>query len=179
MNKKEQIGLVLGTNRKNAMTTEMVYYYQNLLQERGYETVVLDLGKLPKDFAFSALYDAQGTNTAFNEYQSQIDALQKIIFIVPEYNGSFPGVTKVFLDGLRYPDTMDDKKVALVGLASGVQGNAVGISHLSDVLSYMGANVLGLKVKLGSIYQHFDGKEISHTKYIEFINTQLDKFLAF
>lgn len=179
MNTKERIGLVIGTNRKNAMTAELASFYEKQLEGRGVKSIILNLEKLPKDFAFSALYDLQGTNKAFNTYQEYIDSLDKIIFVVPEYNGSFPGVTKVFLDGLRYPDTMNDKKVALVGVASGVQGNAVGISHLSDVLSYMGANVLGLKVKLGSIYDHFDGKSFSHEKYEEFINTQIDKFLAF
>lgn len=174
-----QIGLLIGTNRENAMTSQVARHYGELLRNKGGKTSIIDLKTLPADFSVSALYQNQGKNEHFNAYQNQVDGLEKIIFFVPEYNGSFPGVLKTFLDGLRYPDTMNGKKVALVGVASGVQGNAVGLSHLSDILSYMGADVLGLRVKLGDIYNHFDGKLFSHLKYKEFIDHQIEKFLAF
>jgi chromate reductase, NAD(P)H dehydrogenase (quinone) len=176
---KQQIGLLIGTNRENAMTSQVAKHYANLLLAKERTSLLLDLKELPSDFIVSALYGNQGKNEQFNVYQQNIDGLEKIIFFVPEYNGSFPGILKTFLDGLRYPDTMQGKKVALVGLASGVHGNAVGLSHLSDILSYMGADVLGLRLKLGDIYKHFDGKTFSHPKYKEFIAEQLDKFLAF
>lgn len=176
---KEQIGLLIGTNRENAMTSQVAYYYEQLMSSKGMKSKKIDLKQLPQDFIVSALYHNQGKNEAFNAFQQAIDGLDKIIFFVPEYNGSFPGILKTFLDGLRYPDTMQGKKVALVGVASGVQGNAVGLSHLSDILSYMGADVLGLRVKLGDIYRHFDGQNFSHPKYEEFVKSQIDKFLAF
>lgn len=159
-----------------AMTMKVAHYYKNLLAA---PSEFIDLKELPQDFSFSALYQNQGKNEDFIPFQEQIDALDKLVFIVPEYNGSFPGVLKTFLDGLRYPDTMKDKKVALVGVSSGVQGNAVGLSHLDDILSYMGANVLGLRVKLGEIYRYFDGEKFSNASYINFLQTQADKLLSF
>ncbi|SOE20982.1 NAD(P)H-dependent FMN reductase [Spirosomataceae bacterium TFI 002] len=174
-----QLGLLIGTNRENAMTSQVAKYFETLYASRGISSTLIDLKELPSDFIVSALYGNQGKNELFNTYQEKIDGLEKIVFFVPEYNGSFPGILKTFLDGLRYPDTMHGKKVALVGIASGVHGNAVGLSHLSDILSYMGADVLGLRLKLGDIYSHFDGKEFSHPKYNEFISQQIDKFLAF
>ena len=38
---------------------------------------------------------------------------EKFVFIVPEYNGSFPGVLKTFIDGLAFPDTFEQKKNVL------------------------------------------------------------------
>lgn len=161
------------------MSYEMAMYFTRKLEEQGFETELMNLAELPDDFAFSALYHNKGKNPGYNVFQEKLDAVSKCFIFVPEYNGSFPGVLKTFIDGLRYPDSFHNKKVALVGLSNGVQGNAVGLSHLNDILSYMGANVLGFRVKLGEIAKHFDGKEVSHPVYERFINEQIGKLLAF
>ncbi|MGK0136566.1 MAG: chromate reductase [Algoriphagus sp.] len=175
----EKIGLVVGTNRSGALSLEMAAYYRSKIEVLGHETVLLYLKDLPDDFAFSALYNNRGKNDAYNAFQASIDSVQKLIFFVPEYNGSYPGVLKTFIDGLRYPDSLAYKKVALVGLANGVLGNTLGLSHLNDVMSYMGAHVLGLRVKLGEISNHFDGEKITNPTYENFINHQIETFLKF
>ena len=174
-----KVGIIVGTNRRDAMSLEMAKYYSQRLIEKGVEAVILDLAQLPEDFAFSALYHNKGKNEHYNYYQSELDGVDKCFIIAPEYNGSFPGVLKVFIDGLRYPDSLRDKKVAMVGLSNGVLGNAVGLGHLNDILSYMGANVLGLRVKLGEIAKHFDGEKVSHPLYEKFIAEQIEKLLSF
>ncbi len=154
-------------------------YYMQKLAGSGCKTELMNLAELPDDFAFSALYHNKGKNPGYNTFQERLDSVEKCVIFIPEYNGSYPGVMKTFIDGLRYPDSFRDKKVALVGLSSGMQGNAIGISHLNDVLSYMGANVLGLRIKLGEISRHFDGQTLSHPVYERFINEQIDKLLKF
>jgi NAD(P)H-dependent FMN reductase len=173
------IGIIIGTNRKSSLSRKVGIYYQKLLQSLGAESRIIDLADLPEDFAFSALYHNSGTNNAFNEFQTIIDNTQKFVFIVPEYNGSFPGVLKTFLDGLRYPDSFNNKKAALVGISSGVQGNAVGLGHLNDILSYMGTDVLGLRMKLGSIRSHFDGEDFTFEVYRNFLTRQAKQLVAF
>lgn len=175
----EKIGIIVGTNRTGALSLEMANYYKGKLEEEGKETVMMSLLELPENFAFSALYHNRGKNEAYNEFQSKLDSVSKLFIFVPEYNGSFPGVLKTFIDGLRYPDSLQDKKIGLVGLSNGVQGNAIGLSHLDDILSYMGANVLGLRVKLGEIHKHFDGEGISNLTYQSFVNEQIAKLIAF
>lgn len=175
----QKIGIVVGTNRTNSLSKAIAQYYINVLTEEGVECQLLDLSRLPEDFAFSALYQNSGRNQEFNEFQVTIDNIQKFVFVVPEYNGSFPGVLKTFLDGLRYPDTFNDKKVALLGISAGVLGNAVGLGHLNDILSYMGANVLGLRVKLGLVNTHFSANEFTLPVYKEFIEKQAKQLLKF
>ncbi|RYU97560.1 NADPH-dependent FMN reductase [Emticicia agri] len=155
------IGVIIGTNRHNSISKKIGLYYKQLLESLGAESQIIDLSDLPEDFAFSALYHNSGKNELFNEFQKIVDTTTKFVFIVPEYNGSFPGVLKTFLDGLRYPDSFHYKKAALVGVSSGVQGNANGLGHLNDVLSYMQTDVLGLRIKLGKIWDYFDGKDFN------------------
>lgn len=173
------IVIIIGTNRNNSLSRKVGLYYQKLLQSLGAESQIIDLAELPEDFAFSALYHNSGKNDAFNQFQNIVDATQKFVFIVPEYNGSFPGVLKTFLDGLRYPDSFNYKKAALVGISSGMQGNAVGLGHLNDILSYMGTNVLGLRMKLGSIRSHFDGEEFTFEVYRNFLTRQAKQLIDF
>ena len=176
---KNKIGIIIGTNRKQAFTEKIAKYYQQKIEEKGLECLIIDLKYLPTDFAFSALYENSGKNLEFQKIQNLIDECGKLIFMVPEYNGSYPGVVKTFIDGLRHPDSLSNKKVALVGVSSGVLGNAVGLSHLNDVLSYLNANVLGLRIKLGNVEHHFKEGEFTSETYKNFVEKQIVSFLTF
>lgn len=174
-----KIGLLVGTNRTGSMTLKMAEYYKKCFEKRNIDAQIINLEGLPPDFAFGALYHNKGKDEIFAQFQAELDGLDKLFILAPEYNGSFPGVLKTFIDGLRYPDSFLNKKVALVGLSSGMTGNAIGLSHLNDILSYMGANVLGLRVKLGEISRYFDGASLTHAVYQKFIDDQIDKLLTF
>jgi chromate reductase, NAD(P)H dehydrogenase (quinone) len=173
------VGIIIGTNRKDAFTKKIAHYYALLIQKQGHQTSIIDLENLPPDFAFSALYQNTGKNSEFSAFQAQIDASDRIVVLAPEYNGSFPGILKTFIDGLRHPDTFSNKKICLVGLSAGVLGNAVGLGHLNDVLSYLNANVLGLRIKLGEVSKHFVDGAFTNTTFATFIDKQVNNFLTF
>ena len=80
----------------------------------------------------------------------------RVVIFVPEYNGSFPGVLKAFIDGLPYPGGLRGKKAALVGLSDGPTGAGPALSHLTDVLMYLGTAVLPQRVRLPFISQDLD-----------------------
>ncbi|MCD8534844.1 MAG: NAD(P)H-dependent oxidoreductase [Verrucomicrobia bacterium] len=119
------------------------------------------------------------SDPAFAPFQEKIDAHSKLIFIIPEYNGSFPGVLKAFIDALRHPDSFSRKKIALVGVSSGAYGNAVGLSHFSDVLAYLNADILGLRIKLANILAHFSDGAFTFEVYARFVEKQIDTFIEF
>jgi chromate reductase, NAD(P)H dehydrogenase (quinone) len=174
-----KVGIVVGTNRQNSFSKKIAEYYQDQIKNQGYETELIDLATLPADFAFSSLYKKEGIPEGFLEFQKAVDTCNKLIFVVPEYNGSFPGVLKAFIDGLRHPDSLANKKACLVGLSAGVLGNAVGLGHLNDVLSYLNANVLGLRIKLGEVSKHFSEGQFSNETYRTFVDRQIKNFLDF
>ena len=173
------IVIICCTNRKEATSKIISEYYQRLLSQKNVESQVLDLAGLPVDFVYSALYENSGKNPEFNKYQQIIDEHEKFIFIVPEYNGSFPGVLKTFIDGLRYPDSFQHKKAALVGLSSGVQGGALALSHLNDILNYLGTDVISLRIKLPQIQSHLKNGKIINDMFNDFIDQQIEKLINF
>ena len=173
------IVIIVGTNRPNSMSRKIAEYYQNILNQLNTPSIILDLINLPHDFTVSALYENTGKNAEFNSLKELLEQTDKFVFIVPEYNGSYPGVLKAFIDGLPYPNSFANKKAALVGLSSNMQGAAVALSHLNDVFSYLGMNTLALRVKLAQIRSHYHDKIISNTLYRELLEIQAGQIIHF
>ncbi|MCU0443989.1 MAG: NAD(P)H-dependent oxidoreductase [Microscillaceae bacterium] len=173
------ITIISCTNRKNALTKKVCQYYQSLLNGYQIESQILDLNLLPPDFSFSALYENAGKNPQFNEFQAVIDQNEKFVLVVPEYNGSFPGVIKTFIDGLRYPNSFQNKKIALVSLSSGVQGGALAVSHLTDIFHYLNAEVLSIKVKLPKVREIFKDGVVIDDFINDLLHQQIKKFMQF
>lgn len=173
------ITVVCGTNRPNSLSLEISKYYCDLLHQRNEKTQLINLAELPSDFTSSALYANNGKNLVFNEMANQIIGSDKFVFIIPEYNGSFPGVLKAFIDGLPYPSPFDNKIAALVGLSAGMQGAGPAMSHISDVFNYLNMNVLAIKPKLAFINKNWKDGQLTNSFYKEIIEKQADLLVAF
>lgn len=173
------ITLISGTNRPESNSIAIVNLYAALLKQHGVAYQILDLAELPADFTVSALYDNTGKNEQFNKLASKIANADKFVFVVPEYNSSFPGVLKAFIDGLEYPNTFRHKKGALIGISSGMQGSGPSLSHLSDVLNYLGMHLMAMRLKLAHIEKNFDGKQLTNQLYQELLEQHVEQFLKF
>lgn len=170
------ITIIVGTNRKNSVSRKVAEYYQTLLNV---ESQIVDLADVPGDFISNALYENNGKNDAFNAMREQVQSADKLVFVVPEYNGSFPGVLKAFIDGLKYPEGIRNKKGAMIGVSSGVQGGVFAMSHLTDIFNYLGMHVLALKPKLAGIEKNFDGTKVTNDLYNQLLKQQADMLIEF
>lgn len=173
------IKIIVGTNRKNSLSQTIARLYQELLSQKGAESEILNLIELPHDFVFSALYDLNGKNPAFNTFHEKIKGGDKFVFIVPEYNGSFPGVLKAFIDGMTYPNSFRNKKCALVGISSGIGGGGIALSHLTDIFHYLGMHVLALKIKLAKIEENMSDNLLTNRLYMELLQSQAEMLINF
>lgn len=174
------IRIISSTNRSGAVTYKVCQHYQALLSDLGAESEIIDLAELPGDFIASALYENGGKNESFNPIRNKMKDTQKFVFITPEYNGSFPGVLKAFIDGLEFPATFSGKKAALVGISSGVQGAVLAMSHLTDIFNYCGTNVLAQKPKLARIENAMnEAGEITDPLYLQLLSDHAKAFVAF
>ncbi|WP_286130400.1 NADPH-dependent FMN reductase [Solirubrum puertoriconensis] len=174
------ITIVAGTNRPRSRARRLCDLYTATLQSLGAEAQVLDLAELPVDFISTALYDHAGRNDEFNRLANMASQAEKLVFVVPEYNCSFPGVLKAFIDGLPYPGGIRNKKAALVGLSSGTQGGLLALTHLSDVLMYLGTAVLPLRVRLPNIDEHLTREgELKHPLFQELLRQQAEELIRF
>ena len=173
------IAVVSGTNRKKSVSISVARQYAELLEAAGEEVEVLDLENLPHDMIFSALYDKAGKNEQFNVYREVMNRSSKIVFIIPEYNGSFPGVLKVFLDGLDRSKALTDKKSGLLGISAGDQGAGLALSHFTDILNYCGTHVLGYRLRIPGVGNNMTDNKITNPAYLDKIQKHIHKLLEF
>ena len=61
--------------------------------------------------------------------------------VVPEYNGSFPGILKYFIDLLPFPESFDCRPVSYVGVSAGQWGALRAVEQLQLVFGYRNAYV--------------------------------------
>lgn len=170
------ITIISGTNRPHSNTLKLAHFYEMTLRERGIEVRILSLCDLPKDFISADMYGQRSPH--FAPFQRIIDETEKFIFVIPEYNGSFPGVLKSFVDACRYPDSFKGKKAALVGLSSGKYANIRGVEHFTGVCHYMRLHVLPLRIHIPQITQELDGEGRLHkADTLRFVNEQIDELI--
>jgi NAD(P)H-dependent FMN reductase len=172
------ITIVASTNRPGSSTLKLANYYQRLLAQKEVEAGILSLMDLPDDIIVSDLYGKR--SAAFEPIQQLITQTDKFLFIIPEYNGSFPGVLKVFMDACAFPESFYEKKAALVGISSGKYGNIRGVDHFVGVCNYMHLHVHPLRIHIPAIRQEINEEGNLHmADTLKFTNEQIDKFIAF
>ncbi len=173
------ITIVSGTNRPNSNSAIVARQYKRVLEAKNQPAQILNLEDLPNDFVFSAAFGNE--STLFNRFvEDYVSGIDRFVFVVPEYNGSFPGVLKCFLDCVP-PPLFRGKKAALIGLSAGQAGNLRGMDDLTGILHYLRVEVLSQKPKL-SKFEHVaniaDG-QITDERSLHLLDEHADSFLKF
>jgi chromate reductase len=171
------ITIISATNRPNSNTLKVAKNYLQLLDKQGVKGKILSLENLPKDFIISDLYDKRSENfqQLLNEY---IQPAQKIVFVIPEYNGSFPGILKTFIDAI-HPDINRGKKVVLVGVATGRGGNVRGMDHFTGILNYLGMYVHPNRIPISLVLTLMDDNGTFKDAFtIKLLEKQIESFIA-
>lgn len=170
------VTLICATHRPQNQTTAVVNAYAKILDEIGIGYKKLDMAELPKEFPF---YGAFGESSPeLNELaQEKIQNSTKFIVIAPEYNGSFPGIFKTFID-IVPPNYWNFKNVALVGVASGRAGNLRGLDHLTNIFNYLKAEVYSNKIPISGIDNLLDeNQNLEDTETLSLLRDQARSFL--
>lgn len=172
--------VVAATSRTGSVSAVIATHYVAVLQELGVPAKLLDLNSLPSDLLETTLYKkVKAPNPTWDAIQELTLATDKFVFIIPEYNGSFPGVLKVYIDALRFPISLKGKKAALVGLSDGTQGSALAMGHFADVLNYAGVHTLALRPRFIQIGKHMGPEGLTNEEYWQFMRLQAEQFVAF
>ncbi len=179
------ITVIASTNRKESGARLFATHYCELLRQLTDEPVqLLALEEIPHDWFHPDMYDPDKQAPSLRRLQEiYILPADKFVFVVPEYNGGFPGVLKLFLDAVsvyRYRDNFHGKKAALVGIASGRAGNLRGMEHLTGILNHLGVVVLPDRLPISSIERLTDAEgRITDPDTLEVIEQQARAFLEF
>jgi len=163
------ITIISGTNRLGSNTLKVAHEYHRILKEKGAASVIFSLERLKvleRDVDFEKME------------QDMIIPTNYFIFIVPEYNGSFPGVLKLLFDNSISNKIWFNKQALITGNSSGRAGNLRGMDHLADILNYMKITVHPNKLPISQVDKLMDAEgRFKDSLTLSAINTQLDEFL--
>ncbi|HKK39446.1 MAG TPA: NAD(P)H-dependent oxidoreductase [Cryomorphaceae bacterium] len=172
------ITIFSGTNRSDSNTEIIAKNYQKLAESQGCKAQVYSFKDLPDDFILAEKY-GESPESFSQVLKEMIEPVERFVFVIPEYNGSYPGITKLFLDTIN-PGTWRGKKAALVGVATGRAGNLRGMDHLAAVLNYLKMEVYSQKIPLSSVHQHLnESGTIAFEEYNALLVQQITGFLKF
>ena len=163
--------IIAGTNRVESNSHRIGRVYQELLAEMGFGSGIFTLEGL----------DLNTKSKSFLAFQDKIlMPSNKFIIILPEYNGSYPGIFKSIIDLSDIKACWQNKKALLVGVATGRGGNVRGLDHITGVLHYINVLVHPNKLPISSVDKilNEEGK-IKDARTMTSIKRQLTEFINF
>lgn len=155
MSQPLQITVLSGTNRPGARTRQvagrLVERYRRI---EGVEVQLLDLHDLPVELASPAAY--ANKPAGFQPFADRVLASDGIHVVSPEYNGGMPGILKLFIDHLPFPESFESRPVAFVGVAAGRFGALRPIEQLQGVFGYRNAHIFPPRVFMAGAARGLD-----------------------
>lgn len=171
------IVLISGSNRPGNNSALVANALRTLLIEAGEDVFDVDLEALPPELFTPAAYAEKPAE--FEEIQEAILSTDGILTVVPEYNGSYPGALKYFIDCLRFPESLVGKPSAFVGVAAGKWGGMRAVEQLEMVFQYRHAHLYGRRVFLGGIFGMIGDGHITDEDANNRMRALVDGFVPF
>ena len=171
------IQILVGTDRLASRSAEVAKIVAGLYQELGTPTSIMRLEDLD-------LHKLNGRHYGEDKPEKIAKAISDLmladglVVIVPEYNGSYPGALKYFIDHWKYPESFEHRPVCFIGLG-GKFGGLRPVEHLQQVFGYRNSFVFPERVFLQNIWSILkDGKILDET-LMGLLTTQAQGFCRF
>lgn len=176
------ITIVVGTNRPNSKSALISKELEIILNNAGETCQILNMDMLDsQDFDHEYEGDKLSDNLIAIQ-ERYIFPIEKMIYVIPEYNGGVPGVLKYFIDSIsvrEYARNFNGKKALLIGVSAGRGGNSRGLEAFTGVLNYLSTHVFPTKLPLSSISSITDDNGLTDSAAKENLKNLLEKFIAY
>jgi chromate reductase len=170
--------VISGTNRPGSGTAKVARAVAGHYRRLGVPADLYDLTEMPPELFSPASYAAKPP--AFVAVQDRVVAAAGLHVVTPEYNGSFPGALKYFIDMLKFPESFDRKPVAFVGVSAGAWGGLRPVEQLQMVFAYRNAHVYPERVFIAGSGGKLTGDgAVSDAALDERIGKQAEGFARF
>lgn len=180
------ITVLSATNRKGSRTRLFAEHVYDLFQTFSPEPVkFFSLEDLPSDIVNIDMYKEGTASKTLTDIQDDfVVPSNKFYFVMPEYNGSYPGILKVFLDVMsvrKYKESFHGgKKAALLGVSAGRAGNLRGMEHFTGILNYLQINVMPDRSPISTIEKLINTDGIIHDEAtLSILEKHVRSFIAF
>jgi NAD(P)H-dependent FMN reductase len=169
--------ILSASNREGNLTALFAQKCKSLLDEKGVDNRLFSLSQLPEELILQSVYEYD--TSVFSQWSKELlQKATKVLFIVPEYNGSIPGILKLFIDGVS-PKEFHGKKAMLIGVSAGRAGNLRGMDHLTDILHYLQVEVHPQKLPISKLYELIEKDEITDVETLGLLEKQVQTLIDY
>jgi chromate reductase, NAD(P)H dehydrogenase (quinone) len=170
--------IISGTNRPQANALKTARVLEAEYRYLGVAAEVLSLAEMSSEVFDPSSYATQPPGMV--AIQERVLAAAGLHIVTPEYNGSFPGVLKYFIDMLKFPESFDRKCVAFLGESLGVWGGLRSVEQLIQIFGYRNAHIYPERVFISDVKSKFsDDGRILDAALHQRIKTQVAGFRQF
>lgn len=145
--------IVSGTNRPDCNALRVARLLEGHYKAANVSVDVLSLAEMPKEVFEGSSYAVKPPGMI--AIQQRVLEAVGLHIVTPEYNGSFPGVLKYFIDMLKFPESFERKPVAFTGESAGIWGALRSVEQLQMIFGYRNAYLYPERVFIPGIGQKF------------------------
>lgn len=174
--------IISGSDRPNANALRISAYLKKRYEALGdgeIEVGIINLQHFPTAAVEGGKYGSK-TPKEVRDFSRPLLLADGLVIVCPEYNGGYPGILKLFIDYLPFPESLDKKPVAFVGEANGAFGAMRAVEQLQQVAGYRNAHVFPERVFISRVNKNFDEEEgIRDDLQQELLDSQVTNFARF
>ncbi|HAV11994.1 MAG TPA: NADPH-dependent oxidoreductase [Opitutae bacterium] len=172
------ITIIIGTNRPDSNSGKIAQELISLYKSQGSEASILNLKDLPAEIFQPGAYAEKPES--FKCFSDTVLNASGLHVVTPEYNGGFPGVLKLFIDMLPFPESFEDRPVAFTGVAAGQFGALRPVEQLQQIFGYRNAYIYPNRVFVMNVFSSFDEEGLFNDEKIKGkLSDQAKGFAAF
>ena len=169
--------IICATNRPGSNSRIVSGILQEIYKKSVCRAEIISLQDLPFDKLLVQPYPEKLPNKV-QQVIAKLDNSSGFTIVCPEYNGSFPGIFKFFIDHWSYPKTFEYRPIAFVGLG-GRFGGLRAVEQLQQIMGYRNAFIYPQRVFLQNISDLLSKGKIIDPAIVQLLNTQAEGFLKF
>ena len=168
-----KIPVVLGTGRDDRRSQSVATYITEKVAAReGVSAELVDVREyLESPFTIAAWIEDKRAS----KWRKMASEAHGFVFVVPEYNHSFPGEFKLLLDS-AYTEYAN-KFAFLVGVSAGQYGGVRALQHLAPVMHELNIHLTKTVVATAHVEKLFGDSGVVNEKYEEFVGKGIDELL--
>lgn len=165
------------TDRPGSNAMKVSKYAESFVSKHA-DTRIFSLRNFPlKDVAGGKYGNAPESVKQFNADFLSADGF---LFVIPEYNGGFPGILKLFVDYLPFPEALEKRPVSLIGEAAGAFGALRPVEQFEQIIKYRKAHIYPERMLIQRVNDTFDENEgLRSEKLQKLLEAQLNEFPHF
>jgi len=179
MTEELTVAILTGTHRRGSVSAMIARQISDMYRALGVSVDLIDLAELPCEIFLPGSFD--------HRYEADSPIAQRFIkadglhVVVPEYNGSYPGVLKHVLDVQPYQRCFRGKPTCFTGVAAGEWGALRAVEQLQQVFGYRNAFIFPQRVLIREVEEvkFDDAQRIVDAELVGRMERQAAEFIEF